>query len=340
MEADSIYLLTGGEVLGLLRGQESTLLKVVGDAYVAHYLGESSLPHSMFLRFPEQPRDRIIALPAYLGGDFELAGIKWIASFPGNLERGIDRASAAMILNSTETGRPLAFLEGSVVSAKRTAASAALAARHLMKAPPEQLVLVGCGLIQFEIARFLRAVWPELATVRLYDLDPARSRQLSEQLSRRLGLECTLAAGLPAALDGADLVSFATTAAAPHVASLAPTREDCVVLHISLRDLEPAVVLEADNIVDDIDHAVRERTSLHLAEQHVGHREFVRCTLAEVLTGAQPPRVADKPRTVFSPFGLGVLDLAVARLALDRAREEGIGRALEDFAPPSWVEWG
>jgi ornithine cyclodeaminase len=146
---DSLFVLSGKEVERVLEGQEGRILAAVEAAYKAHGRGLTMLPHSVFLRFPQKPADRIIALPAYLGGEPECAGLKWISSFPGNLANGIERASAVLILNSMESGRPEALLESSLISARRTAASAALAARELVPAPPTELGLIGCGLINF-----------------------------------------------------------------------------------------------------------------------------------------------------------------------------------------------
>lgn len=341
MHNGDLLILKGHEVRALLEGRETDLIRAVRDAYDAHAAGRSSLPHSTFLRFPEDARNRIIALPAYLNHGSPVAGVKWVSSFPGNLDTGLDRASAVMIMNSAATGRPEAVLEGSLISAKRTAASAALAAQCLSGAEPVTRVgMIGCGLINFEIARFLLAVSPKLSALTAFDIDANRARQFKEKCERQWeGVEVEVAEELPAAL-ACPVVSFATTAGTPYVTDLSACPPGVVLLHISLRDLSPEVILSSDNVVDDIDHVCRAQTSVHLAEQLAGNRNFIRCTLADVFRGTFPARRDDESAVIFSPFGLGILDIAVGRLTCELAARDGAGMVIDSFLPHSWAEEG
>src|SRR5262249_46830737 len=163
----------------------------------------------------------------------------------------------------------------SVISAKRTAGSAALAAQCLLSDNKVGRVgMIGCGLINFEIARFLLAVFPDVETFVLFDKDEGRAKQFENKFQKtfdQVGVE--IATDVKAMLRNSMLISIATTALAPYLSELRECRPGSVILHISLRDLTPNVILSCDNVVDDIDHVCRAQTSVHLAEQVAGHRD-------------------------------------------------------------------
>jgi N-[(2S)-2-amino-2-carboxyethyl]-L-glutamate dehydrogenase len=335
-----ILILTSDEVDAILSNRELQLLEIVKEAYLTHRAGESSLPNSLFLRFPNGDGNRIIALPAYLGSDFDVAGMKWVSSFPRNINSGLNRASAVVILNSPLTGQPLALIEGSIISAKRTAASAALAARTLHgDSSPTTIGFIGCGPINFEVARFVLAVWPDVKEFVVFDIDPARAEQFGAKcrgLSERL--EVSSVRETSGVLSDASVVSIATNTSEPHIHSLSMCPPGATILHVSLRDLSPEVILAYDNIVDDVEHVCRAQTSVHLGEQLTGNRDFIRGTLADVLEGAAAPRRAPEGITIFSPFGLGVLDLALSKLVYESSFQENYGVVIDSFLPGAYLE--
>lgn len=232
-------------------------MDVVVAAYLSHARAASPLPHSQFLSFPGEPLNRIIALPAFLGDGFDLAGLKWVASFRANREKGFDRASAVLILNSHQTGRPLAIMEGSIISAKRTAASSALAARCLNDG--RQLSHAGfVGWVNFEIARFLLASFPSLSHFYVYDSVAKNSEQFKRRCRElSANVEVTCHAEVDDVLSRGGLISFATTAIKPFVETLENCPQGSTILDVSLRDFTPAAVLSCDNVVDDVDHVCR-----------------------------------------------------------------------------------
>jgi ornithine cyclodeaminase len=321
------------DVVDTLDGREKQVVELVREAYRLHDQGRSAVPHSVFLRFPDNEIDRIIALPAYVGGERPSAGVKWISSFPGNLERGLERASAAILLNSMTTGHPEALIEASVISARRTGASAALAASLLMDEGPARMTLVGCGVINFEVLRYATVTLPALTTVTLHDRDPGRAEAFAARVAEVLpGLEVTIESDRARALGDADCVSLATTAIRPHL-DLSEIRPGSVVLHVSLRDLTPEAVLAAHNVVDDADHVCREGTSLFLAEQQSGDRAFIDASIGALLNGRAVVRRRPESTVVFSPFGLGVLDIMLARFVLDDVVRRDAGTVVSGFVP-------
>jgi 2,3-diaminopropionate biosynthesis protein SbnB len=347
-QVPSFAVISGAQVHQAVTGREEQVTDMIEAAYRLHGEGATVNPDSYFLRFPDRPSSRIIALPASVKGKVDVHGIKWISSFPENVAAGIPRASAVLILNDTETGYPFACLESSIISAARTAASAALAAVRLSEGRgerPTRVGFVGVGIIARYIHTYLVGNGFEFERLGIHDLSAEHAKGFQSYLERT---QATAAGAGPRQRTGtgepgqvvihntaedlirsSDLIVFATVAGEPHVQDPAWFSHNPLVLHVSLRDLSPEIILGSYNIVDDVEHCMKANTSPHLAEQRVGHRDFVAGTLYDVLTGVITP-TADQP-VIFSPFGLGVLDLAVAKYVYDQVTAAGDLHTVPDF---------
>jgi len=257
-------------------------------------------------------------LPAHLGGAVQKSGIKWISSFPENRAGNLARASAVLILNDATTGYALACIEASLISATRTAASAALAAEHISAKPFEgSLSIIGTGIIARTTVEWLLFRNWKFRKISLYDLDHTEAEHFSKWLSAHHNIKADIQNRPEDAVRDASLVLLTTTASEPYLEDKKLFEHCPTVLHLSLRDISTNVILASQNIVDDVDHCLKAKTSLHLTEMATGNRDFVSGTLVDVLNRKLKPDHA-RPR-IFSPFGLGVLDLAVGNFVLEKA---------------------
>ncbi|QUH02372.1 2,3-diaminopropionate biosynthesis protein SbnB [Saccharopolyspora erythraea] len=328
----SFTVISGAEVQKSLDGRQKQVVDIVEAAYRLHGEEQTVNPPSYFLRFPDRPTSRIIALPASLGGDSAVDGIKWISSFPGNVAAGIPRASAVLVLNDHDTGYPFACLESSVISATRTAASAALAADRLTRdrGRPRRVGFFGVGLIARYLHDYLQATGWSFDEIGVHDLSAEHADGFRGYLERaEPGPRITVHDSAEELIRSSDLVVFATVAGTPHVHDPAWFEHNPLVLHVSLRDLSPEIILSAANVVDDVEHCLKADTSPHLAEQRTGNRDFLDGTINDVLSGRLTVP-ADRP-VVFSPFGLGVLDLAVGKFVYDEVTRNGHPTVVPDF---------
>jgi ornithine cyclodeaminase len=329
----SFAVIPGAQVSQVLSGREKAIVDLIEATYRVHGAGDSVNPPSYFLTFPDRPSARIIALPASVGGDTRVDGLKWISSFPQNVAAGFPRASAVLILNDHDTGYPFACLESSIVSAVRTAASAALAADRLSVGRgqrPTRVGFFGVGLIARYIHTYLAGTGWSFDRIGVFDLEPAHADGFRSYLAQTgTAADIEVHDSADDLLRSCDLVVFATVAGTPHVTDPAAFDHNPLVLHVSLRDLAPEIILRSANIVDDVEHCLKANTSVHLAEQQVGNRDFLEGTLDDVMAG-RVTVPTDRP-VVFSPFGLGVLDLAVGKYVYDEVAATGALHTIDDF---------
>jgi ornithine cyclodeaminase len=245
---------------------------------------------------------------------------------------GIPRASAVLILNDHDTGYPFACLESSIISATRTAASAALAADWLTRGRtrPARVGFFGVGLIARYIHTYLAGTGWSFDEVGVFDLSPDSAAGFRGRLEQQNAAPTiTVHDSAEDLIRGSDMVVFATIAGEPHVHDPSWFEHNPLVLHVSLRDLAPEILLGSANIVDDVEHCLKANTSPHLVELKTGSRDFLDGTLDDVMAG-KVTLPTDRP-IIFSPFGLGVLDLAVGKYVYDETQRAGDLHTIDGF---------
>ena len=274
-------------------------------------------------------------MPAYVGDRYNVAGIKWIASFPMNITRNLNRASAVLILNDYETGYPFACLESSLISASRTAASAVLATEYLSegrKKEIQNLGVVGTGVIANNVLRCFVERWCKVENILLYDIKRANAEEFQQEIEFFTGdINVEVLDSFPELVQRSSVISLTTTAGTPYFDDFSLLSHNPIVLNISLRDIAPNIILKSFNILDDIEHCLKANTSPHLAEQQVQNREFINGNLGHLMDG-QLELPSDQPK-IFSPFGLGILDLALGKHFFEVAHESGDLIEIPNFFP-------
>jgi len=307
------------------------LTETITEALRCMLSGRCVQPIKPYLRFND-PDNRIIAMPAYIGAPFETAGMKWIASFPANPAGGLPRAHSVVVLNESATGRPYAILNGALPSILRTAAVSAVMLRRWLTTPPIRrrnrplnVCLIGCGPIgQWHVRMLTSVLGPRLGRLAAYDLSPDRA-QAAAALAGPAGFA---ASDWREAYATADIVLTCTASGSRYIDM--PPPAGSLLLHVSLRDYAPSALSGVETIVvDDWDEVCRENTDIDCMHRTVGLRKEQTVSLADAVLGDEPPVRTEDARLLFSPMGMGVFDIAVASYFVELARQCGIGLILE-----------
>ncbi|WP_019372222.1 ornithine cyclodeaminase family protein [Pseudomonas aeruginosa] len=248
----------------------------------------------------------LLQMPVWQAG--EGIGVKLVTVFPGNGARGLPAVAAVFALFDGEDGRPLALLEASELTARRTACSSALAADYLARDDARRLLVVGCGTLAAHMVR-AHACVRDYRHIDIWGRDPAKA--------------AALAARLRAAVEAADCVSCVTTSREALVrgAWLKPgVHLDLVGAFLpSMRETDALAVARARVVVDTRAGALEEAGDLlqAIAEGAIG-REAISTELRDLLGGAG--RRGDPGEiTLFKSVGYALEDLVAARRVVDNA---------------------
>lgn len=329
MKEQNFSVITAESVANILYEDISTVYNIIKDTYVEHDNKNTVNPNSFFLRFPDDESSRIIALLSALKFEPRVAGIKWIGSNPKNIKNGKERASAVIILNDYETKYPFACIEGSIISKVRTACSAVLAAEYLCKNKKDikRFGFIGCGPICTSILQIFQSMQWDLEDILLFDVDKQRAENLIRE--NNIQSKITIVSSYELLIKNADIIIFGTSVIKPYINDISLFKHNPVVLHVSLRDLGLDVIAGANNFVDDVEHVLNANTSLDLLYKDRGNASFIHGTLGTLIS--KKIQVNYNTIRVFSPMGLGVLDIALARFVFEKSIEAKSNILIKNF---------
>ncbi|MFE6076445.1 hypothetical protein ACFVQB_18395 [Paenibacillus sp. NPDC057886] len=265
------------------------------------------------------------SLPAYLAEE-GVAGLKWTSHVP-QPNHGLPYTHPVVLLNELATGRPLAILEGELISGLRTGAVSSTAIKILTGSHASSILLCGSGFQAGHQLRSILPFMPELKEVHVWSRTAQHAEQLLERHTAQLeqrGIHTRVHVSLPERLDFAEVVVGATSASEPYLHAEHFVRGH-LYLHIGMRDIDSEAILSFDDIVcDDYEAGVpsSSQSLFGLARQSPDIARKV--TLLETLLGKPDQAIQQHPerKIMFNAFGLSIFDLVLAHETLKRLLEQ------------------
>ncbi len=265
------------------------------------------------------------AMPAYIPS-LGAAGIKWISGYPENHRQGLPYITGLLILNDPETGVPIAVMDATWLTAQRTGAATALAAKYLARPDSSTAGILACGVQGRSNLEALATLFP-LRRVKAFDLRPEIAQTFARAMGEALQLEIEVVDHPKAAVTGLDLVVTSGPilkhpTPAIEAGWLSPGAFACPVDFDSY--WQAGALAEADRIAtDDL-----EQLRYYRREGYFQHTPEPYADLGQLAAGLAPGRQRADERLICINLGLALEDLATAILLYQRARAQGLGLEL------------
>lgn len=254
-------------------------------------------------------------------------GMKWNAEVPANIDEGLPNLTALVIMNDPRTGFPIAVIDGAWITAMRTGAVSAITARHVAPAKVEVLALIGCGVqMRTQLLGLLTVLKPR--SIRLYDLRPEATEAFAAQMGPRVGMDFVQPPSAEEAVRGADVVVSATKFVTPPEPTLKGDwlKPGALALPIDVASVwETSAYLKADKFVTDRWDVL---TTVAAGGHFPDGLPKLYGELHEIVSGRKPGRESDAETIVVMNEGMPIEDMALGKLAYDRATQSGLGRRL------------
>ncbi|MGO8819349.1 MAG: ornithine cyclodeaminase family protein [Terriglobia bacterium] len=327
-----MLLLNRGEVESLL--DLGRLIEALGPAMAELSAGRVSMPERIVTHVPERG-GLLAAMPVYRGVTRTLS-TKLVSVFPENEAQGIPSHQAVVLVFDAETGTARALMDGTFITAARTAAGSALSARLLAREDSHILVIIGTG-VQARAHALAIPLVRAIREIHIVGRNSQKAARLAAEITRAQGIHTSAVEASAKTFADADIICAATHSAEPVVKGgwLQPgTHVTSVGLNSRGREVDPAAVLAALVVVESRQAALAPNAGgandlKWPIRDGLMAADHIYAEVGELIAGAKPGRTSADQITLYKSVGVAVQDAVAAHLVLEAAREAGVGREVE-----------
>ncbi len=325
------------QILWLNRKEVESLLdmegaiKVVEEAFRQHGLKKVQMPPKLYLYFKKHNGD-LRTMPAYLE-EQDITGVKIVNVHPDNPRKGLPTVMALVILNSTETGVPIAIMDGTYLTDMRTGAAGGVAVKYLARKNAKTVGFVGAGnQAKTQLLGISEVI--DIKEVKATSISEKSTISFKDEMEKRISCDIIPKKTIKEVCD-CDILVTTTPSRKPivmnewiaegtHINAIgadAPGKEE----------LDPMVLKRARVVVDDIPQASHSgEVNVPLSKKLITEKDIC-CELGGVIAGKKKARTKDSDVTVFDSTGLAIQDVATANMVYQKALKENVGIRLQQF---------
>lgn len=301
------------------------IISTVEQAFLQKAHGNTEVPPKPGIH--PLPDAFIHAMPAYLR-ETNAAGMKWVSGFPQNPSRGFPYISGLLILNDVDSGFPICIMDCTWITAKRTGAATALAAKYLARKNPHLLGILGCGVQGRSNLEALKTTFTSLAEVRAYDTNLENQKKYVDEMSRKHAISVISVSSPREAVKDCDIV----VSSGPILKYPKPVIEPSWVSGGTFTcplDFDSYWKPEAMHSMtkfctDDLEQLMYYRKQGYFADIPSVYAE-----LSEIVSGKKKGREGDQECIMSMNLGLAIEDVATAKMVYDRAKKAKTGTVLQ-----------
>jgi len=301
------------------------IIDALDGAFKEKGLGKMEMPPKPGIH--TMPDAFIHAMPAYIPS-LGAAGIKWVGGYPENYKRNLPYITGLLVLNDPETGIPLSVMDCIWITAMRTGAATAVAAKYMGNMESSTVAILGCGVQGRTNLKALKIMMPELRDVKAYDISGDAVNRYAEEMSKETGLSISIVGSPEEAVRDSDII----VTAGPILKEPNPAIEDDWLkpgVFASPVDFDSYFKKSAFEGCDKFVTDDRDQCLYYKSLGYFRHISEIHADLGEIAAGKKPGREKKDEKIICANLGLAMDDMATAIKIYKKAVDSSIGTWLE-----------